>query len=87
MAAKMAWSTFAVVPEKIADSQFSSHYRGYSQSYGYKGLEDAAGAALKQLREYSGPTFAHVHIPNLDAAFQCARTERKQILLGASAGE
>ena len=71
LASKMAWSTFAVVPEKIADTQFSSYCRGYPQSYGrygYKDLEDAAGAVLKRLRESSGPTFTNLYIPHVDSA-------------------
>ena len=71
LASKMAWSTFAVVPEKIADTPFSLYCRGYPQSYGrygYKDLEDAAGAVLKRLRECSGPTCTHLYIPHVDSA-------------------
>ena len=71
LASKMAWSTFAVIPEKIADTQFSSYCRGYPQSYGrygYKDLEDAAEAVLKRLREARGPSFTHLYIPHVDSA-------------------
>ena len=71
LAPKMAWSTFAVVPEKIADTPFSSYCRGYPQSYGrygYEGLEDAAGAVLKRLRESRGPSLTHLYIPHVDSA-------------------
>ncbi len=67
-AARMAWSTFGVVPEEIADSPYSSYCRGHSPRYGYKGLEDAAGAVLKRLGESSGPTFTYLYIPHVDAA-------------------
>ena len=71
LAPKMAWSTFAVVPEKIADTPFSLYCRGYPQSYGrygYKDLEDAAGAVLKRLREARGPSFTNLYIPHVDSA-------------------
>ena len=71
LAPKMAWSNFAVVPEQIADTPFSSYCRGQSPGhgrYGYKGLEDAAGAVLKRLREASGPTFTQLYIPHVDSA-------------------
>ena len=71
LAAKMAWSTFAVVPEKIADTPFSLYCRGNSTDhgrYGYTGLEDAAEAVLKRLRECSGPTLTNLYIPHVDSA-------------------
>ena len=71
LASKMAWSTFAVVPEKIADTPFSLFCRGYPQSYGrygYERLEDAAEAVLKRLREARGPSFTNLYIPHVDSA-------------------
>ena len=71
LAPKMAWSNFAVVPEKIADTQFSSYCRGQSPGYGrygYKRLDDAAGAVLKRLRDSRGPSFTHLYIPHVDSA-------------------
>ena len=67
----MTWSTFAVVPEKIADTPFSLYCRGYPQSYGrygYERLEDAAEAVLKRLREARGPSFTNLYIPHVDSA-------------------
>ena len=71
LAPKMAWSNFAVVPEKIADTPFSAYCRGQSPGYGrygYKSLEDAAGAVLKRLREATGPSLTHLYIPHVDSA-------------------
>ena len=71
IASKMARSTFAVVPEKIANTPFSSYCRGNSPDYGrygYKDLEDAAGAVLKRLRDSRGPSFTNLYIPHVDSA-------------------
>ena len=65
---KMTASTFAVVPEAILDTPFSSYCRGQSPGYGYQGLEDAGEAVLKRLREARGPSFTHLYIPQVDSA-------------------
>ena len=67
-ASTMAWSTFGIVPEEIVDTPYSSYCRGHSPGYGYKGLEDAAGAVLGRLSESSGPSFTHLYIPHVDSA-------------------
>ena len=66
--ARMAWPSFGIVPEEILETPYSTYSRGHSPGYGYKGLEDAAGAVLKRLGESRGPTFTHLYIPHVDAA-------------------
>ncbi len=71
IAAKMTWPTLAVVPEAISDTPFSSYCQGRSpihSRYGYKGLEDAAGAVLSRLRQTNGKSFTHLYIPHVDSA-------------------
>ena len=64
----MAWPSFGVVPEEIGATPYSSYCRGHTPHYGYKGLEDAAGAVLKRLGEAEGSTFTQVYVPHVDAA-------------------
>ena len=64
----MAWPSFGIVPEGIGATPYSSYCRGHTPHYGYKGLEDAAGAVLKWLSEAQGSTFTQVYIPHVDAA-------------------
>ena len=66
--ARMAWPSFGIVPEEILETPYATYSRGHSPGYGYKGLEDAAGAVLKRLGESRGPTFTHLYIPHVDAA-------------------
>ena len=66
--ARMAWSSFGIVPEEILETPYATYSRGHSPGYGYKGLEDAAGAVLKRLGESGGPSFTHLYIPHVDAA-------------------
>ena len=42
-AARMAWSTFGVVPEEIADSPYSSYCRGHSPATGTRGSKTRRG--------------------------------------------
>ena len=64
----MAWPSFGVVPEEIGATPYSSYCRGHTPHYGYKGLEDAAGAVLRRLAGAEGSTFTQVYIPHVDAA-------------------
>ena len=64
----MAWPSFGIVPEEIGATPYSSYCRGHTPHYGYKGLEDAAGAVLKRVGEADGGTFTQVYIPHVDAA-------------------
>ena len=66
--ARMAWPSFGIVPEEILETPYSTYSRGHLPGYGYKGLEDAAGAVLKRLGESGGPSFTHLYIPHVDAA-------------------
>ncbi len=64
----MAWPSLGLVPEEIGITPYSSYCRGHTPHYGYKGLEDAAGAVLKRIGDASGGTFTQVYIPHVDAA-------------------
>ena len=64
----MAWPSFGIVPEEIGATPYSSYCRGHTPHYGYKSLEDAAGAVLKRIGEANGGTFTQVYIPHVDAA-------------------
>ena len=64
----IAWPSFGIVPEEIGATPYSSYCRGHTPHYGYKGLEDAAGAVLKRLGEAESHTFTQVYIPHVDAA-------------------